>query len=123
MEIGEVDSSPILSQGRSPIVSKSVGFARLYLETVRSFRHLKFLVVLAVVLLVVLFIVVVSDHECGSSLPGWETRFWESYDRLQWNQVTPEPTGEPQRYRRIIAAAYCQNGEINRTAEHGYRCV
>lgn len=123
MEIGEVDTSPILSQSNPSTVSRSVGFARLYLETVRSFKQVKFLVVLVVILLVVVLIVVVPDYECGSSLPGWETRFWESYDRLQWDQVTPEPTGEPQRYRRIIAAAYCQNGEIDRTAEHGYRCV
>merc|ERR1719410_2370800 len=106
----------------SSLLSSRVSNIRFYLETK---RYLKYLCVLCLFIfcLCVSILVVEVNHEHDSPVresEWWKEQFWQIFHRLEWGQDDREPDSESQFYRRIIAAAYCSNGEKDRAAQYGY---
>lgn len=110
----------------SSLLSSRVSKLRFYLETKKCLKYIFVLCLFIFCLCVSILICVVNNGRGNDQVhqsERWEEWFWQSYDKLVWGQDIHEPGTQSQFYRKIIAAAYCSNGEKDRAAEYGYRCV
>lgn len=116
----------LIDEQDSSLLSSRVSKLRFYLETKKCLKYLFVLSLFISCLCISILVFEVNDGRRDNQVhqfERWEERLWQSYDQLVWGEDTHEPITQSQFYRKIIAAAYCSNGEKDRAAGYGYRCV